>query len=545
VVREYFLRKQVCFEVKRQEWVLQKRRAGWFAARLKNRRVIGILIVLAGMVLALLSLIPLHLFAPIDIFVNGAPPVVPALHEWHGSTGSFVLGDRSQIILDPLYADQLQATALNFQQDLRSETHFSLPIVVARDPGERNFFLTLRSQDSGIGDEGYLFNVDTSVTINARTITGIFYGTRTALQILQAAAYHASIPKGYARDYPLYKERGLMLDVGRKFVPLGQLEDYVRMMAWYKFNDFQLHFNDNALNGGNQPDWQHQYAAFRLNSPAFPGLAAPDGSYTEQQIRELEQVASANAVTITPEIDTPAHALALTQYRPDLASPKYSKEFLDLGNPATYTFIDSLWKTFLPWFTAPQVNMGMDEYDPHDADQYRNYINHYDTFLRQQGKTTRMWGSLSEIPSSISVHSDIVIEDWDNTWANPVDMVKQGFQIINANDLELYIVPHADYFHDFLDTQTLYTSWDPSVFSLHNPALNLQPDDPHLLGATFAVWNDKLGSEVSVNDITARLEPALPVLGEKMWNGSTQTLNYVQFEAVAQLVGQTPAIPLS
>jgi hexosaminidase len=149
------------------------------------------------------------------------------------------------------------------------------------------------------------------------------------------------------------------------------------------------------------------------------------------------------------------------------------------------------------------------------------------------------------MPSSISVHSDIVIEDWDNTWANPVDMVKQGFQIINANDLELYIVPHANYFHDFLDTQTLYTSWDPSVFSLHNPALNLQPDDPHLLGATFAVWNDKLGSKVSVSDITARLEPALPVLGEKMWNGSTQTLNYVQFEAVAQLVGQTPAIPWS
>lgn len=511
---------------------------------MKNRRVAWLVIVVIGMTLALISLIPLHLFAPSNIEINAAPLVAPALREWHGSTGEFLLSANSRIILDSTYANQLQTTAQVFQQDLSSENNTALPIVVASNPGTGNFFLTLKTLDSGIGDEGYLLDIDASVTINAHTSNGVFYGTRSVLQMLHTASDHASLPQGYARDYPSYQERGFMLDVGRKFVPLNVLEDYVRLMSWYKFNDFQLHFNDNALNAGDKSDWQHQYAAFRLNSPAFPGLAAADGSYTEQQIKELEQVASSHAVTITPEIDTPAHSLALTQYRPDLVNKQFSKEYLDLNNPATYTFVNSLWNTFLPWFTASQVNMGMDEYDPKDATQYRQYINTYDNFLRKQGKTTRMWGSLSEMPGNVRINSDIVLEDWDNTWANSVDMAKQGFKIINANDNMLYIVPHANYFHDFLDTRFLYQSWEPYVFNLNYPSLNLQPGDPRILGGTFAVWNDKF-AVTSVNDITARIEPAMPVLGAKMWTGPTPETSYEQFEDMVQQIGMPPGTHLS
>jgi hexosaminidase len=503
-----------------------------------------LVLVIAGMALALISLIPLHLLAPGNPEINPAPLVAPALREWHGGTGEFALSANSQIILDPTYADQLQTTALVFQQDLDAEINRSLPVVIAKNPGTNNFFFTLRTLDSGIGSEGYLLTIDTSVTLNAHTSKGIFYGTRSILQILHTVSDHASMPKGYARDYPLYPERGFMLDIGRKFVPLNVLEDYVRLMSWYKFNDFQLHFNDNALNAGTQANWQHQYAAFRLNSPAFPGLAAGDGSYTEQQIKELEQVASEHAVTITPEIDTPAHDLALTQYRPSLASATLSKEYLDLSNPATSTFVNSLWNTFLPWFTDSRINMGMDEYNSKDADRYRQYINSSDAFLKKQGKTAIMWGSLSQMASKVPVNSDIILEDWDNTWANSVDMSKQGFQIINANDHLLYIVPHAGYFNDFLNTRLLYDSWEPYIFNLNYPYLNLQPDDPHLLGGAFAVWNDKLNA-VSIDDITIRIEPAMPVLGAKMWTGSTPGTSYERFEYMVHQIGLPPNTHLS
>lgn len=507
---------------------------------LSKRKSVGLMVILLSIALACVTLVSRNLLAPSIFSTNPAPSVVPLLREWHGGSGSFLLNSDAQIVLDPQYASQLQATAQIFQQDLTAETGLAMPIVVASDPGFGNFFLTLKTLDSSLNTEGYTFDVSNTVMINALTSTGVFYGTRTALQILQADPSHTHIPKGFARDYPQYKERGFMLDLGRKFLPLPLLEDYVRLMSWYKFNDFQLHFNDNAINGGDSPNWQQQYAAFRLNSPAFPGLAAADGSYTQAQIQELEQVASAHAVTITPEIDTPAHALALTQYDPQLASPKYSKEFLDLSNPATYSFVDKLWQTFLPWFTTSQVHMGVDEYSANDANAYRTYINYYDRFLHQQGKTVRMWGSLSLIQSSVQVNKDIVLEDWDNRWANPVNMERQGFQLINTNDNLLYIVPHAGYFHDFLDTRLLYDHWDPSIFDVHNPALNLSPADPLLLGGMFAVWNDLLGSRISAHDITIRIEPALPVVGEKMWNGPTPDTSYTQFEQDVQQIGIAP-----
>ncbi len=371
---------------------------------------------------------------------NPAPEVIPSLHEWRGSTGIFTLSSASRIAVDPSYTAQLGKTAKVFQNDLFAVTRHTLPVVTTISPATGDFFLTLHNLDPSIGSEGYLFQVDEKVVISAHTSTGIFYGTRTALQILLEDPAKTHISRGIAKDYPQYAERGFMLDVGRKFFSIRFLEDYVKFMAWYKMNDFHLHFNDNEIGGGDSPDWMHKYATFRLDSPRFPGLAARDGSYSRQDIRALQDVARAYAVTITPEIDAPAHDLAFTQYRPDLASQDSSKEFLDLNNPATYTFLNTIWDEFLPWFDSKQVDIGADEYPPNDADKYRQFVNIYNAYLRSKGKTIRMWGSLTKMQSNVRVNTNIVIDDWNNGWANPMDMVHQGYPIINANDNLLYIV---------------------------------------------------------------------------------------------------------
>ncbi len=477
-------------------------------------------------------------------FANAAPQVIPSLREWSGGSGSFALSSTSRIVVDPSSSEQLLETAQVFQGDLFDVTGYRLAIVVTAAPAAGDFFLTLGTTDSSLGNEGYLFDVEDVVTLIAHTSSGIFYGTRTALQILQEDPARTSIPRGRARDYPQYKERGFMLDVGRKFFPLHFLEDYVRFMAWYKMNDFHLHLNDNAIGGGNSADWMHQYAAFRLSSNRFQGLAARDGSYTEQDIRDLERVAKQYAVTITPEIDAPAHALAFTQYRPDLASQNNSKEFLDLNNPNTYTFLNTIWSEFLPWFDTPQVDIGADEYATSAADKYRQFMNTYDTFMKSRGRTARMWGSLTKLKSGVHVNTDIVLDVWNNGWANPVDMVKQGFSVINANDNLLYIVPKAGYYHDYLDTKLLYEQWEPTIFDFSRPSMNLAPGDSHLLGGMFAEWNDKLGSVVSDADVHARVKPAMQTLGEKLWSGTTTTMTYEQFRQLAMQIGEAPGTHL-
>lgn len=497
------------------------------------------LFALIGLVVAYVTLNSLKLLPPIYGAPNSAPLVIPSLREWHGGNGNFTLTQTSRIAVDPA-APQLATTATTFQSDLHALTGATLPVVTTSNPATGDFYLTLRSNDKTIGNEGYLFNIADFAVISANTPTGVFYGTRTALQILAQDSQHASIPRGSARDYPAYAERGFMLDVGRKFFSISYLEDIVRQMAWYKMNDFHLHLNDNELDGGTHPDWQQRYAAFRLNSPAFKGLAAPDGSYTQQDMRALQDVAKQYAVTITPEIDMPAHDLALTQYRPDLASPNYSKEFLNLEDPNTYTFLNSLWDTFLPWFDAKQIDIGADEYATSDADNYRKFINRYDNYLKAKGKTVRMWGSLSMMRSATPVNTDITLDLWDNDWANPVEMVHDGFNVINANGNLLYIVPKAGYYHDYLNTRLLYDQWQPYIFDLNNPALNLKPGDPHLLGGMFSLWNDRLGGAVTNAEVDDRITPAMQTTGQKLWSGPNPPLGYDQFIQLAKTIGPAP-----
>jgi hexosaminidase len=488
-------------------------------------------------------LFPLRMTFPTVLFANSAPEVIPALQEWHGGSGTFMIDSASRITIDPAYTSQLQETAHVFQSDLFTITGSSLPIVQTNSPIIGDFFLTLKNTDRGIGKEGYILAVGDKVAISANTSSGVFYGTRTVLQILVQDPAKTHIARGTARDFPSYQERGFMLDVGRKFFSLKFLEDYVKMMAWYKMNNFHLHLNDNEIDGGKSSDWMHKYAAFRLNSPRFKGLAAKDGSYTEEDMRQLQDVARQYAVTITPEIDAPAHDLAFTQYRQDLAS-KTDKEQLDLTNPKTYAFLNSIWDEFLPWFDSPQVDIGADEYSAGNANQFRQFINTYDTYLRKKGKTVRMWGALSGMTGSVPVNNDIVTDIWDNRWANPLVTVQQGFQVINANDNILYIVPKAGYFNDFLDTRLLYDQWEPNIFSFYNPNLDLSANDPHLLGAMFAEWNDKLGKVVSDADVDARVKPAMQVVSDKMWGGSTNDLSYDQFQQLANIIGTVPGTNL-
>src|SRR5258708_32257761 len=96
--------------------------------------------------------------------------------------------------IEASYTVQLKNTAKVFQDDLFAVTGHTLPMVTTISLGAGDFFLTLNNQDAGIGNEGYLFQVDDTVGISAHTGTGVFYGTRTALKILLQDPRNYHIP---------------------------------------------------------------------------------------------------------------------------------------------------------------------------------------------------------------------------------------------------------------------------------------------------------------------------------------------------------------
>ncbi|MED5017651.1 family 20 glycosylhydrolase [Paenibacillus chibensis] len=480
--------------------------------------------------------------------VNAKPKVIPSLREWIGGTGAFTLTPDSRIVIgSAACACKLPETAKVFQEDMKEMTGHDLKVATAPSASKGDFLLVINdTRDNSIGDEGYTFEVGEWVTIRANTDTGAFYGTRTALQILMQDPLKSSIVKGTAKDYPKYKERGFMLDVGRKFFPMSFLKDYAKFMSYYKMNDFQLHLNDNEIfSDTSRANWS-KYSAFRLESEKYPELTAKDGSYSKQDFRELQDIARVRGVTITPELDTPSHALALTKVRPDLVKDSLPVDHLDITRPEAVAFVEDVWSEYLDgnWFDSDTVHFGADEFDRNDKstyEKYRQYLNDMNAFFKSKGKQSRMWGSLKQFPGTTPVDTDIVVHGWSNGWQDPVETVKQGYSIINTLDSYLYIVPKATYYHDYLDAQWLFNNWDPTVFG---GSLNLQDGEPKLLGGMFAVWNDLLGKKVTDDEVHDRVKQALPVLAEKMWRGASGESTYTDFQRLASALGEGPGTNL-
>ncbi len=472
------------------------------------------------------------------------PKVIPALQQWKGGKGKLTLPMTGRIVVSAATdTAALLPVARTLQADLAEMTGRNFAVAVGKAAGG-DICLLLTKPDTVLGSEGYVMETDRSVKISAPTARGVFWGTRTLLQILSTEG--GVLPKGVARDWPDYPNRGFMLDVGRKFFTMDFLRQYVKMLSFYKLNEFQVHLNDNGFPAYFDNDWNKTYAAFRLESDRFPGLTAKDGSYSKREFIDLQHLAAQYGVNIIPEIDFPAHSLAFVHYKPEIGSDKYGRDHLDLYAPETYTFLDSLLDEYIggenPVFIGPDVHIGTDEYDAREAERFRWFTDRYLKFINSYGKNPRMWGSLRWLKGKTPVTSEnVTINAWSYDWIDPAQSLKDGYKIINTCDAYLYIVPAAGYYYDFLNTRWLYDNWRVGKV---NSREEMPEHTPGLLGGMFAVWNDHCGNGISEQDVHLRAFPAAQVMAEKMWRGRNEAVSYDDFAALAARMPEGPGVNL-
>lgn len=476
---------------------------------------------------------------------NPKPFVVPEVRQWQGAAGSLSIKPSSRIVI----ADQsLRSVADSLAADW--QRMFGVrPEVVSGKAADADVELKLKA-DSKLGDEGYTLVADKRLTISSPTPTGVYWGTRTLLQIARQNRGQA-VPKGKITDWPDYPVRGLSLDVGRKFFPVDYVDDLVKILSYYKFNSLRLHLNDNGFLCYFSNDWDKTYAAFRMESETFPGLTARDGYYTKQQMRDMQRTAAGDMVDIVPEIDIPAHALAFARYR-GIGSKEFGEDHLDLFNPATMPFLDSLFHEYLagpdPVFTSRYMHIGTDEFGKdypgfdkkkETAEKFRGFMDHYIRLVEGYGKTPWVWGSLSTAPGETPIKTEgVMLDAWYNGYADPKEMVKLGFKINSIPDGMVYIVPNAGYYHDYLNTKWLYSEWTPAKVG----NVQFEERDPALVGGYFAVWNDHVGNGVSVQDVHHRVMAALPTMAAKLWDGPSVTVPYDDFIAASQRIDEAPGV---
>lgn len=477
---------------------------------------------------------------------NLKPLTIPSLHEWNGASGMFQYSAAARIV-NVTSSPDLTDVAQVFSGDVASARGNTLAIVSGQSqPGDIS--LALGSTDNRLGDEGYCINISDRVDVTAKSAAGVFYATRTLLQML---AQSVQIPEGQICDWPDYPERGLMVDVARAYYTTDWLKSHIRDLAFLKLNTLHLHFTDSE--------------AFRLESTSHPELNSVGPIYSKADITDLIAFATKYRVTIIPEIDLPGHAQIVKLAHPELGLfGVYGS--LDVTLPATYSITQDLLNEYIPLFPGPYWHMGSDEYmlsrDQFDTfpqfaqfaqtnfgptatsfDPFLYFINWTDTQVKAQGKTLRIWGDAwtyrNTTGDAVGLNKDIDVELYNG--GNPGGAIAAGYSIIQASSYPLYYVTVDPY----TTSSYLYEQWEPNA--QWDNFLNPQPggdqwqvtaEDPKLKAVMFEIW----GPTSDTNKVDQDTYALLRSFSQNTWSAEQKKLvtSYSDFTAIVASIGRAP-----
>src|SRR5487761_1927009 len=334
---------------------------------------------------AFLSLNTLHAKAGDSIAII-PKPLAMQVHDGH-----FVLSNSTAVTTASSDAD-VKKSIKWFVDKITTSTGYHLP--TKRSSKNAINLVLNKHADTSLHDEGYTLKVTPSmVTITANKPAGLFYGLQTVLQLLPPSIESVAkvedakwiMPCVEIKDVPRFGWRGLMLDVSRHFFTKQEVEAYIDQMARYKYNTLHLHLADDQgwrIEIKSLPELT-KIGAWRVKRtgrwgtflPALAGEPTPDGGfYTQEDMKEIIKYAQDRFISILPEIDVPAHSLALIASYPNLSCTQlpYSvnaggkgyernDNVLCVGNDSTYTMLDKIFTEIAALFPNPYIHIGGDE----------------------------------------------------------------------------------------------------------------------------------------------------------------------------------------
>ncbi len=505
------------------------------------------LALLLTVILLATSIVPLFIFEAAA--ANAAPTVIPAIRSWNGGSGKFTPNASTILVYNGSEASEQIKLVQEFFTDMLGIT----PAIKTSGTSNAIIFKIDASACNG-EEEGYeIVATTSSVTIKASTKIGLLYGGITVVQSCYADGY---FPVGTAKDWPEYPVRSGMLDVARQYIPMTELYEVTKYMAWYKLNEFHVHLNDNGKN---------DYIAFRLECETYPELTSKDGHYTKAEYKQYQRDMAKYGITIISEIDSPYHSDC---FRTIEGVKFIEKATLDLSDPTTIQIMKNIWNEYTggsdPVFVKKAsgetvVHIGMDEYPIARKSEIIAYAQQIINLVNANGYTARFW-------SGAGVSSDGVGGDgclggakftgkfqtnyWDFNMSGITETAAMGCPVVNNFSAHLYVVPGSDEtgidgFENKLTKQMLNAIWNERNWEVSvgrwNGQTVLPANDPKLLGASFAIWND-WGSAwfgLTYRDIIDRFSLSACFIAEKTWGGSTTAFAdfYSDYEKLGFRVG--------
>ncbi|MBP2584256.1 hexosaminidase [Streptomyces sp. PvR006] len=396
--------------------------------------------------------------------------------------------------------------------------------------------------------ESYTLTVrDGRVRITGPDEAGVFYGTRTLKQSVKGTG---AMPEGVVTDAPAKPQRGLNVDIARKFFTAGWIEARLREMADLKLNQFGLHFSDDQ--------------GFRIASDSHPEIVSAQ-HLSKAEVRRILALAQSLHITVVPEIDSPGHLGAVLRAHPDLQLRNVQgvprQGAIDISKPASAQIVDDLLREYSALFPGGWFHVGADEYQaltvrspsasyPQLAtaarqkygpqagvqDLAEGWLNDRAAVVRGAGKTAKAWNDGFFRGGVVTADQRIEVEYWTGKEIGarpPAEYLAEGRKVVNLNDEYLYYVLGEPNQFTYPTGRRIYEQWTPLVLRGTTPVPARY--DPQILGARFAVWCDLAGAQTPAQ-VANGIRMPLTALAQKVWDARTPTLTWEQFRTLATQV---------
>ena len=328
-------------------------------------------------------------------------------------------------------------------------------------------------QGAKFQEEAYhLLITSKGILLEATTPKGMYWGRQTLEQLKFTKNKKTYLPQCEITDWPAFRIRGFMHDVGRSYIPFEELKREISLLSRYKINVFHWHLTENQ--------------AWRLESKRYPELNAPENMerekgkyYTLEEARQLVEFCKQHQVLLIPEIDMPGHSAAFVRtFKTDMQSEKGTQILKDI--------IDEVCATF----DVPYLHIGTDEVQFTNPD----FVPMMVKYIRDKGKKV-----ISYNPGWNYKPGEI---DMTQLWSYR-GKAQKGIPAIDCR------YHYANHFDTYADLVAMFNS----------RIYNQSEGSDDLAGCIVAFWNDRYIDNTPQLLAENNFYPYMLTLAERAWRG--------------------------
>jgi hexosaminidase len=412
------------------------------------------------------------------------------------------------------------------------------------------------------------------IQIIASSSKGIFYGIQTLIQLLSYSnkALPIQIPAVSITDYPRFDYRGMHLDVSRHFFDVTFIKQYIDYLALHKMNYFHWHLTDDhgwrieikkypklteigawrdgsiigLYPGVGNENIKYQVLPAEVKITPKDAMIKTDGIkyggyYTQEQVKEIIEYAAKRYITIIPEIEMPAHNMALLAAYPELGTePNKKYEVAQTwgmmnkynnvlqASDTTFKFLENVLTEVMDLFPSPYIHIGGDEASKvwwkqsaisqqlmkanglkNESELQSYFIRRMEKFVNSKGKTIIGWNEILQG----GLAPNAVVMSWQGEKGG-IEAAKQQHKAIMTPEIKMYF-NHAQ----FVKEDSLTANKFSPLIDVYNyepiPAELTAEQAKYIWGGQGCLWSEYITNPAKVQYM---LFPRLDALSEILWS---------------------------